>query len=552
MAVWYFNGVSSETLRVVSAQIVNQAMGENMCRIVMLADLNAPPVWGLRQTVVVTCGSRVSFVGQCMEPVRSGGARSETITYTLQGPWWRLQENQFLQPDPTLSNQASTDASANRMLFTDAQGNAQSTRATLAEVMASAARRGLISSYSGVDELREGVYPTPELAVTRSYADVITSILRFHPDITLSAFYGSIRFGRLGSLGGRSCRVGIGPLESVSLQRRGELAPNGVVIRYTLKGASQTASGFRGVYYKDAYPSGTASDGEGVITEEIMLDSEETITPGLAQVYYDMFRPAPYEGQLTFVDDECQLSVFPGSTVTVYGMYGTPQVLVQSVEEDLNSGRTTLSCGTPPMMDLQTMVDVLRGKRRGNRDVGLSERPFENITEPTTALTTWMDIVERVPVLRMTPGIVRDGIHDHVPTWEGNTPLDAANKPYSEILKGADYSVWLRLRFTPEVMAFDVYGQDGSSTKLFRPVGVGAVKDLRVVFNVPDDYVEPTIDPLRGDVTDAICYFKMARVIWPIADALPTISVVRRGNLEVHYVPPGRIYLVVANEAQEA
>ena len=100
-------------------------------------------------------------------------------------------------------------------------------------------------------------------------------------------------------------------------------------------------------------------------------EAAEAAMPGLAAKIWDGIKDLHYEGTLVLVEDEPTLSVRPGVVINLTGSrpeWATMRALVQAVDVDIESGRTTITVGPPHHLGPQELQELFRSNRT-RRDI---------------------------------------------------------------------------------------------------------------------------------------------------------------------------------------
>lgn len=103
----------------------------------------------------------------------------------------------------------------------------------------------------------------------------------------------------------------------------------------------------------------------------------ESVPAGCAQGIFDSLSALHYEGQLILLEDEVSSTVRPGMLLNVTGgrsAWTSMDALVQTVEEDLGSGRTVISFGPPSQLSPQEFIELLRIQRARRPSWKVQER----------------------------------------------------------------------------------------------------------------------------------------------------------------------------------
>jgi hypothetical protein len=108
------------------------------------------------------------------------------------------------------------------------------------------------------------------------------------------------------------------------------------------------------------------------------LIAGETVPVGLAESIYNSLNPLQYEGKITLTEEECGFLIVGadpsigdfraslGFTLNLTGglpAWATMEALIQQIDEDVDSGITTISFGPPEQLSIQDLMEFLRANR---------------------------------------------------------------------------------------------------------------------------------------------------------------------------------------------
>ncbi len=168
---------------------------------------------------------------------------------------------------------------------------------------------------------------------------------------------------------------GVSKIETIDgLQSRPDLVPNGVLIIYIKNSVDEADTSGRSRPHETRDSAGTTT-GPRVITATVELgengtEGGEAVPTGLAEQYYVALRGAPvgdpavppWEGSIVLAEQECTGSVLPGSKINLLNgrtAWASMAAIVQQTEEDLLTGRTTVTFGLPEHLGLSNFVDYM-------------------------------------------------------------------------------------------------------------------------------------------------------------------------------------------------
>jgi hypothetical protein len=222
---------------------------------------------------------------------------------------------------------------------------------------------------------------------------------------------------------------------------------------------------------------------------------------------------------------------------------------VVSVSESPFEGRTEIAFGLPDHLALREWADLMRFQNRWRTRDELAARdtPVDDVpSERMMPYLTRRDLDGKW-VLRVTPGEVGDGLSSQVPKWlETSFKLDdeVEFEDIEQLLTiGRTLEVFLFVEFTPTAVLFGFVDDDSNTVNEYLGTGAGEITDARIRF-VATNPTAPDVNALAGTVTPGRYYFKLAKVVWDLADPSPSIVPTRHGNLQLLHSPPERMYLI--------
>ena len=97
------------------------------------------------------------------------------------------------------------------------------------------------------------------------------------------------------------------------------------------------------------------------------FQTPEQVPVGLAQSLYQGIGFINYDGELHFVQQECTTGYRPGMVLNITGsksnIWGNINAVIQEVQEDLETGETTVRFGPPRHLGSTDLIDLLRTTR---------------------------------------------------------------------------------------------------------------------------------------------------------------------------------------------
>jgi hypothetical protein len=247
----------------------------------------------------------------------------------------------------------------------------------------------------------------------------------------------------------------------------------------------------------------------------------------LADTIFQKYGRRYYEGDITIKDDDVGGTRWLGEALNITGGpadWATMNAQIIGVSEDIQNGETTLRLGP-------AAPSPERALRRIN--------PAKSKAQPTATygpLETYL----AGNVIHVQTGLCgrdADG-NEVIPEHTGAASVvDVAGL-------GAIQKVYLGVSFAPNVQAFTCVDADGNSFTEYAPIGTGVVGTARIQTN-------NTTPPPQGAIINmstgafvqpAVVYFLLAQVKWSSGPA-PTVELIRKGNFDLIFIAPNRLYL---------
>jgi hypothetical protein len=553
-AVWTINDQALVALGVADFSITRSGEGPVSLTLLVNQPIAEASSFAYGDTVTVKKDAATWFVGKVVTPTDAAEWTKEGYLVRCENAWWDLTRNTYLLTWPVGAVRNPGTTTGRRQLFVGVgTDEPETTQEAMQAVLDQAVDRGLISGYSGLSVLGE-VTPPREAVVDRTYAEVILAILAYHVEVSIYWDGDQLKLSKRG-VDTETFAHGDGRITGLSLSRREDLVPEGVVIRYEREEGVQRVSGWRGIVTDgdDVWPEGTNIDDVDVLVQTITLRKDEPLPDGIAKRYYEMLEQAIAEGTITIKDQDCDQSVRPGTTINITGgkaWWADMNAFVQQVTEQPMLGLTTVTVGLPARLDAQSLYDLVRNMHRIMQRDGNASADVDVFTEPSGALSGYVTRVGPDVVFRVSPGVISTGETsptDHIPLWElSSTPLNASSPPGSVVVEGNAFDYYLYAEVNPVPELFTFSDADGDPVVEYRAIGPCEAVALRIVFSDAAAGVAraPVVDPETGEVTmTGKYYFHMGTFSWPVGGS-PTVSPTREGSFYLLHVPPNRVLLI--------
>jgi len=120
------------------------------------------------------------------------------------------------------------------------------------------------------------------------------------------------------------------------------------------------------VYRVMAVDADCGVDGERTYQQTITEDAGEPIPSGLAAALYAAWSEIHYDGTIAVHADECSGTIRPGNVINIQGGMAEWQImraLVQSVTEDVEHGRTSITIGPPRQVTIDDLLALAHASR---------------------------------------------------------------------------------------------------------------------------------------------------------------------------------------------
>jgi hypothetical protein len=319
------------------------------------------------------------FVGTITKLECIGTAKRDYFSYVASGPWWALENlvyqdlmNQLVNIGNFTQGVQLTFCS-NTVLFQDITGAPITTFQQIIKALTYASSKGANIVTGTVDA---GWYVPAQQASDISCAEVIRRCCALIPDAISFFDYTQanptlniIRRNNLTTVGLDLNAASL--VESVQLNPRYDLQPPGIKI--FIKHTAISPSGPTAGQTANSYEIQTAgnADAIGSVVVTIPLSGANTGAPGaeestpigLATNYFSAINFLSFEGDLKIKEDVCSGQFRPGKLLNLTNgnpAWATMGALIQSVQENLITGETTVHTGPPTQISVQDFIALLK------------------------------------------------------------------------------------------------------------------------------------------------------------------------------------------------
>ena len=160
--------------------------------------------------------------------------------------------------------------------------------------------------------------------------------------------------------------------------------------------------------------------GQQTLTALANATAAETLPLTLAQTLYESVGFVPFEGSVTLVEKECSGLIGMGNTVNITGSqqaaWSTMDSVVQQIDEDLDTGTTTVKFGPPSHLGAPDLVELLRLNRFRivYTNPAVQIQSAQTPGQPTLGQQTAIENTKSGPATYQTLGIAAQ--------WSGASP----------------------------------------------------------------------------------------------------------------------------------
>jgi hypothetical protein len=133
----------------------------------------------------------------------------------------------------------------------------------------------------------------------------------------------------------------------------------------------------------------------GTYYSSLSVKLAEPVPIGLANYLWQSTKALQFDGRVILVEDECSGSVGLGQMVNISGAkpeYATMNAAVQSIEEDIGAGQTTIRLGPAKHLGIDQIIEFLKAARQRRRST-----PTEALTDGQSYSAAPVDIGEQTP-----------------------------------------------------------------------------------------------------------------------------------------------------------
>lgn len=527
------------------------------------AELASVSLMTFRDAVTITRDGVGWFQGRVYSTSTSRGANSYGQSIELRDAWWRFNEITYKQSWDGVSSEsiqlgaggnlsASGDDSA-AGLFVGAGSQLGYTRkgTDYNDPLAFADEaRNILGFAKYTEKLEftigrvEGVMPlVPTSYHNRTLHEALADIGMSSPDIVSRFDYSAVTpvldVIEAKHAGTVSLDIADSRIHKIKITPRDDIRVGAVRINFEQSSggvpqiaATQIAEGdaiYRPLNITLTLPDGMCWD-VSATRKRVNADNGRNNFPvasNLAQLILAKYGRRYYEGDITLKDDDVGGTAWLGESLNIHGGpadWETMAAQIIGVSEDMLSGETTLRIGPAAPSPARALRRISPASNNAGQAGNYS--PLETYLTGTT--------------VHVQEGICgRDAAAAEViPEHTG------ASYPVAEAGLGATKKVYLGVSFEPHVAAFTCVDADGESFVEYAPIGTGIVHTAKVQMNNTTPPSQGAIVNMQTGVVSqyAVVYFLLALVKWT-EGTTPTVQVIRKGNFDLIFIAPNRLYL---------
>lgn len=544
-ATFLLNGIAPAAIGVTGLKLQRRSQEKDSLSIQFASELEAERFLASGDAIALTKDGRRIFAGKALPAITAGVADNEGYGITAHNAWWDMERLQFVSSGGTEPTSISTLS----RLFLDQNGTGCSTQQAIRDLVGFAVGRGVQIQNGGLD--LDTVNPPPASAANRMVGELIQRVLRWHPDVaTVFDYsvtgYSALRTVKRGTFA-KSFSLGAAPLAGISIQPRNDLVPNGVIIRYERGSAQVDVFGYREAEWVDRWPGNARPDDIGALAITLTLGDNDSYEVGSAKRLYEALALI-WEGELTFADEDCDTGLAIGDSVNLTGgraEWATMNAFVQEIEEDFFNGQTIAKLGL--QRDISTLL--LRGLIRDlgdlhHRDDVLAANVTQQNQVPGGAFVIYTQLIGADWWVGITPGTVDLGQPEEPPVvrYDG-VDLARVPPPMTKIAANGYLEFFIKVKFRPDVQAFELTDAEGFAITEYRALGTGTLaQDPAIVTSLDEPSHGPEVNPESGEVTrEGVYFFRLGSVLRGSGGA-PTVSQIWSGSFSLLHVPPNRLF----------
>ncbi len=342
-------------------------------------------------TVILYRNDVVWFSGTVSDTSSHGTPKDSEWSVVCAGPWWQLSRTMYQQPMAGMvgdSCETSTGHTTKVVLF---QAESTTAPVTTGQQVRNALNYAIsVSAPVLVGSVPDFVSVFFETAQDLTVADVIRRSLQWTPDAvawfdysTVPPTFNCAQRSLLTPVSLDLDSASGARVESFNLSSRNDLVPTGVRFNYlgmkrcaeaTPVAGCDTPAGGGGTHQVTTITADNAGspDSPGGLIATVSLaqltkDTTEPAPTGLAALYRASLSTVNYEGPVVTRERECSgtvrvrniLNISNGATA-----WASMNATVQEIEEQLNTGVTSIRVGTPSHLGAQDFVTLIQLTRR--------------------------------------------------------------------------------------------------------------------------------------------------------------------------------------------
>lgn len=387
MATYLINGATPKILGITDITVEETHLAGGVMMLTVDRAMEAGFNYG--DAVTLTRDGVTVFLGKVGSPPDTGSETADSQTVEVRDFWGDLERTMFVQETEDLEEMGVdyAEIQARQWLeFVDGEDSRITGQERLELVLSVAAEAGVaVQAGESLEILTAKYSPNPE-PQNRYCSDVIREIMEPFPDVCLWVDYTTTpptmhARQRGDEAATTTYAIGTPPLAGYEMRPRHDLAPAGVVIKWTRRQSGNV----QWEYYPE---EGTSPEGLGVLN--LSQDYTGVFWPGYAQRWYEALNELIWEGGVTLLAVDCDWGKKPGWAVNLTGAkeaWETAAALVQKVSRDVFSGRTSLNFGMAQHLD-ETSLGEVRGIHQKRKSTNLPDADESVPAGPALTLRT--------------------------------------------------------------------------------------------------------------------------------------------------------------------
>lgn len=344
---------------------------------VRVASINTACAFTYGQTVVLSRGTAIWFVGRVRGVVAAFAGGAQAWAITVCDTWWEFERTVYRQSGAFYGSGTISGFSTSLVtLGRDAWGRGITLDAQIADALgiATAETPGLFTTIGLSAMSRFPLEETREITIAEALRRAASLQPKFGGGMSYTTGIAAINILARGDM--PVVTLDLDAADTIvegTVRARPDLVPPGVAF-YFRQPVTDGDGKLRNQLTKQTAGS---PNGVGAIHATFELGEGETVPTGCATAYYESVNDLHHEGSIELLERECTGVARPGQVLNLTNgptAWATMRAQIQRVQYDLDEGITTINVGPPEVLGADEFVDALnrlrnRPARNGWSDV---------------------------------------------------------------------------------------------------------------------------------------------------------------------------------------